>query len=182
MVGIVLTPEQIRAAPAEVRQWLRGLIETDFAIAAPLGAPPPGAPPARAADPAEGLAACSPAEAAGVLRRLQGDHAACQVFFELGRAPAPGWAPGGPLHRIALGELARHCRIPDGGRLVACLEAINQAFQAERGDAGATLFGFDEQGACYIRRETHDGIRELWDALAMAGTGPASGARGEPAS
>ena len=166
MVGIVLMPEQIKAAPLEVRAWLRSLVDAELAV------------PRQAAERPhtieDKLATCSLPEAAAILQRIGGDHLVCQVFFELGRdAPA---GPAGPphLHRLAIGELARHARIADGRRLIAAIEAINAAFQSVRGDAAASLFAFDQQGGCYIQAATHESIKQLWRDLVGAEPGAAA--------
>ncbi len=164
MVGIVLTPEQIKAAPPDVRAWLRGQIDSDLG---PALAAPHDAAHERPHTALETLAAMGLPEAAAVLERLRDDYPTCQVFFEFGRDGVA--AQAGALFRITVAELARHTRIADGRRLIGCIEAINAAFQAVRGDATATLFAFDQQGGCYVHPSTHQSIQQLWrDVVGMA--------------
>jgi len=176
MVGIVLTPEQIKAAPPEVRGWLRAQIDSDLGPA--FGSAPHDPPHDRPHTALETLAALSLPEAAGVLQRIHDDYPTCQVFFELGREG--GADHPGQLHRVAVAEMARHTRIADGRRLIGCVEAINAAFQAVRGDGAATLFAFDQHGGCYVHPVTHQSIQQLWrEVVGVACSGePGPAARG----
>ena len=104
MVGITLSPEQIRAAPPEVRRWL------EHELAVPLGLNPPTLPITQPSHPH--LAACTPEEAAQVLSLIQGMLPVVHVFFELGRegaAPSEGSRPSGSPTSCVI--LAWRCRI-----------------------------------------------------------------------
>lgn len=72
MIGITLTTDQIRNAPAPVRQWI------EQEVIASLGLVPraPAAPPPQAAH----LVACSAEDAAGVLQRIHAVLPAVNVF------------------------------------------------------------------------------------------------------
>jgi len=159
MVGITLSPEQIRAAPPEVRRWL------EHEIASILG---PLAPPSSSAtQPPTVLADLTPEEAARIFALVQSDYFACQVLFELGRE-MPDSRSGNGLHAFSIAEIGRHTRLSDVERLAGCFGAISAAFQQVRGDVEATLFGFDQFGCCFVSEATHQAIRLLWQDLVSA--------------
>jgi hypothetical protein len=128
MVGITLSPEQIRAAPPEVRQWL------EHQIAAALGLRPASAVPMEAP---EHLVACTTQEAMRVFHLIRGMPPVANVFFELGREGESVGEDG--LEGFRLADIARHARLPDIAQLGACLQAVDQAFLEIRDDPGATL-------------------------------------------
>jgi hypothetical protein len=156
MTGLILTSEQVRAAPPEVRQWLKGLLEAE------LGAAPEAH--EREAE-APALAACSPAEARQMFDRIRGDYLASQVFFELGRASAGPFVRPDHLHRIALVDIARHTRLGNLHHVAAALEMITMAFRDVRNDSDAALLAFDGRGAVYIHEVTHHSVARLWQDL-----------------
>jgi len=79
MIGITLSSEQIRTAPAEVRRWI------EAEVSASLGLPAP----AVAKKPQQGqLAACSAEEVAAILAQVQGVLPVVNVLFEFGRRGA----------------------------------------------------------------------------------------------
>ena len=156
MVGLVLTPEQVKSAPPEVRAWLHTMLEAEY-----------GGPDLRAGrDEHNALAALGPEEAGAVLERIRGDFLTTQVFFELGRDLAAG-APMPPhLHRVAISDILRHTQIGDVQHLGACLDAITAAFREVRGDPQAVLLGFDQGGGCYVHAATKQAIQAVWRAFA----------------
>jgi hypothetical protein len=168
MIGFTFTAEQLRTAPPEVRRWVEREIAASLgALGGPERAPaPPHAP---------SLAACSAQEALQLFEMLKGDFLLAQVFFELARETPPGRAAA-PLHAIDIADMLRHTRLADGDRLADCLGAIDRAFREIRGDAEATLFGFDAAGHVYVHETTHHSVRRLWEQLAAR-----PGAAAEPA-
>ena len=58
----------------------------------------------------------------------------------------------------------RHTRI-HSSELQRSLAAINQALQQIRRDPNVRLFGFDEDGHCYVHQETHRNIGRLWQEV-----------------
>ena len=157
MTGFALTAEELKAAPVEVRRWLMARIEGELSA---LGAAAPTSPPT----PASALAACTLEEAAGILDLLKGDFAATHVLLELGR-DAPGSSnAASPFHAVNSGTLIRNTRLDDH-QLVSCLQTINRAFQAVRGDAEAMLFGFDQANHVYIHEATQRSVQALWREL-----------------
>jgi len=157
MTSFTFTPEQVRTAPPEVRNWMvRQIMQALSAGERPSHDP---AHAERAA-----LSACSVEEALQIFNLIRGDFVLTQVFFEIARDPAPGRsAPS--LHILDVGELLHHTRLHSGEALVESLEAINAAFREIHHGADATLFGFDDHGHVYVRQETHLSVRQVWEQL-----------------
>lgn len=154
MIGITLTADQIRNAPAPVRQWIEQEVIASLGIA-------PKAP--AAAPQSARLVACSVDDAAGILDRLQGVLPAVNVFFEFGR---PGIAYGQPaVMAFRLIDILHHTRLQDIGQVIACLEMINQALTQAKGDPSARFCGFDNEGHCFIAPQTQASIATLWQNM-----------------
>ena len=154
MVGITLSPEQIRAAPPEVRRWL------EHELAVSLGLNPPALPITQPSSPH--LAACTPEEAAQVLSLIQGMLPVVHVFFELGRE---GAAPGEGIAAFRLADIMRHTRLEVPDKVLACLEVLDQAVQRVRNDPGATFHAVDERGYCLVAAQTQRSIRAIWQQM-----------------
>ena len=154
MVGITLSPEQIRAAPPEVRRWL------EHELAVSLGLNPPALPITQPSSPH--LAACTPEEAAQVLSLIQGMLPVVHVFFELGRE---GAAPGEGIEAFRLADIMRHTRLEVPDQVLACLEVLDQAVQRVRNDPGATFHAVDERGYCLVAAQTQRSIRAIWQQV-----------------
>lgn len=152
MVGITLTPEQIRSAPHEVRHWL------EQELAASLGLRPrrPDADQPRR----DHLVACSADDATAILRLIRNMLPVVNVFFELGRQGASFAREG--LEAFRLTDIAHHTRLQSIGQVIACLDLINQAMQQVRGDADATLYAIDQYGDCFIAMQTQQSILQAW--------------------
>ncbi len=174
MVGIVLTAEQVKAAPPSVRQWLEQQLAADLAPA-PLALPELASP---ATDIASArIAACNLAEVMQIFEQIRHDGLACRVFLEFGREPSARLHPS-PLYALDLGDIARATGILSGKQLGACLYLINSAFQMLRADPAATLFAIDANGRCYLQETTHRALHLLRrDLLAPH---PAPQRRAEP--
>jgi hypothetical protein len=147
MVALMLSPEQVEAAPPAVRRWLEQQRETEFPAEAGPGAGPDAGP--AEFDP-ERVAACE----------LRHDGLACRVFLEFGEEPVARLHPS-PLYALDIADIARNTGIARGNQLLACLNLINSALQVVRGDPGATLFAFDRNGRCYIQEVTHRALHLL---------------------
>ena len=158
MVGLVLSPEQVKSAPPEVRAWLHAMLEAEY-----------GGPDLRPGrDEHATLAALEPEEAAAILDHIRGNFLAIEVFFELGRESATA-APVPPhLHRVAIPDILRHTQIGDVQHVAACLDAITAAFRAVRGDPDGALMAFDQGGGCYVHSATKQSIQAVWRQLAGA--------------
>lgn len=158
MVGLVLTPEQVKSAPPEVRAWLHAMLEAEY-----------GGPDLRSGQDEDArLAALEPEEAAAMLDRIRSDFLSTQVFFEFGREPSAAAQLPPHLHRVAIPDILRHTQIGDVQHLAACLDAITAAFRAVRGDPDAALFAFDQGGGCYVHVATRQSIQAVWRQLAGA--------------
>jgi hypothetical protein len=166
MVGITLSPEQIKSAPPEVRRWL------EHEIATTLGLAPQVAGDAAAPSDEVRLADLTEEQAARVFALIQADYLACQVLFELARE-MPNSRSGNGLRAFSIAEIARHTRVGDVERLAGCFGTINAAFQRVCGNRDATLFGFDQLGCCYISETSHRLIRQLWQRLVTGTAGSA---------
>ncbi len=154
MVGIVLSAEQVKAAPPAVRQWLEQQVAADFS-------PLPSDLPEPAADfDAERIAACSLPEILQIFERIRHDGLACRIFLEFGQEPVATLHPS-PLYALDIAEIVRDTGITEGNRLVACLNLINSALQVVRADPDATLFAFDGNDRCYVHETTHRALHLL---------------------
>jgi hypothetical protein len=154
MISVLLTADQIRSAPPQIRNWFRELLEHELTVGRVSAVPPSRA-----------LAKCSVDEAALILEHIQSDYLACQVFFELGREEPVERTHFPDLHRISVQEIMHHVRLGDVHQLAACLEQIGEAFRVIRSDPEATLFAFDDMGGCYIDQTTRQSIRSVWETL-----------------
>ena len=118
MIGITLSSEQIRNAPAEVRRWIEHEVMTSF-----------GQQPEPADDSkrhGEHLAACSEDELTAILSQIEGVLPAVNVLFELGRQGAI-FGPSN-IEAFRLLDIAHHTRLANVSQVVACLDIVNQAF------------------------------------------------------
>jgi hypothetical protein len=168
MIGITLTTDQIRNAPAEVRRWIEHEVIASLGLAADAPAP---ASPAQAAH----LVGCSAEETAAVASHIQGMMAAVNVFFEFGR---PGISFGQPaVTAYRLIDILHHTRLENIEQVMGCLELINQALAQERRDPSARFCGFDSEGHCLIAPQTQASIAALWQSvLASQQPAPSSAA------
>ena len=157
MVGIVLTAEQVKAAPPSVRQWLEQQLAADLA---PVQLALPGLPSAAADIGLGRIDACSLPEIMQIFEQIRHDGLACRVFLEFGREPSARLHPS-PLYALDLGEIAGATGISSGKQLGACLNLINSAFQMLRADPAATLFAIDAGGRCYLQETTHRALHLL---------------------
>lgn len=154
MIGITLSSDQIRSAPAEVRRWIEREVMTSLGLpAVPADSRPHG----------EHLAACSEEQAAAILSQIQGVLPAVNVFFEFGRQGAIFGQPN--IEAFRLIDIAHHTRLPDVAQVAACLDLINQAFGRACGDASAKFCGFDREGRCFVAAETQQNILRLWQKV-----------------
>jgi len=154
MIGITLSSEQIRAAPADVRRWIEAEVCASLGLQAP----------AVANKPQHGqLAACSAEEVAGILAQVQGVLPAVNVLFEFGRRGAVI----GPsrVEAFRLLEVAQHTHLQNVNQVMACLNIINEALGRIRGDGNAQFCALDREGHCFVAVETQENILRLWQDL-----------------
>ncbi len=154
MVGITLSSEQIRNAPADVRRWIEREVMTSLGQQAISTDNKPHG---------EHLAACSEAEAAAVLSQIQGVLPAVNVFFEFGRQGA--MIGQSNIEAFRLIDIAHHTRLQNVAQVISCLDIINQAFGRVCGDAAAKFCGLDREGHCFIALETQQSILQLWQKV-----------------
>jgi hypothetical protein len=155
MTGITLTAEQIRNAPALVRQWIEQevIASLDLAPRTPAAAPPQAA----------HLVACSVEDMAGVLEHIRGVFPAVNVLFELGH---PGISYGQPaVMTFRPMDILHHTRLQDVGQVMTCLEMLNQALTEVRKDLSVRFCGFDNEGHCLIAPQTQVSIATLWQTM-----------------
>ena len=156
MIGITLTTDQIRNAPAPVRLWIEHQVISSLGLAA--DAPAPAEHPQAAH-----LVGCTTEEAAKVLAQIQGMVSAFNVFLEFAR---PGISFGQPpAMAFRLIDILYHTRLQDIGQVIECLEAINEALARVRGDASAKFCDFDNQGHCLIAPQTQHSVATLWQGI-----------------
>ena len=156
MIGITLTTDQIRSAPAQVRQWIEHEVIASLGLAADA--------PAAAEHPqAAHLVGCTTEDAAAVLEQIKGMMPAFNVFFEFAR---PGISFGQPpVMAFRLIDILYHTRLQDIGQVIECLEAINEAMARVRHDASAKFCDFDNQGHCLIAPETQRSVAAIWQSI-----------------
>ena len=167
MTGIVLSPEQIRAAPSEVRRWIEQEVASMLAPRPEGGYPVPPVPPH--------LVGCSLMEAQAILMLVQGSLPIASVFFELGRETGNVAVPGQGLRRFRLADVMHAARLQTPEQVVRCLDALNEALRRVRNDEGATLYALDQQGNCLIAEQTQRSILVLWQRI-IGGDAPAANA------
>jgi hypothetical protein len=165
MIGITLTTDQIRTAPAPVRQWIEQQVIAGLGLAAetPVSEQPH----------ASHLVACSEEDAAGLLAQIQNFLPAVNVLFEFGR---PGITYGRPpMMAFRLIDILHHSRLQNVGQVMTCLDAINQALTTLRGDAGARFCVFDNEGHCFVAPQTQQSILHLWQGVIASRQAAADG-------
>jgi hypothetical protein len=153
MIGITLTPEQIRAAPPEVRRWVEREVMALF-----------GQPSEPAEEPhSEHLAVCTAAHAGTVLAHIQSVLPVVNVFFELGRQ---GVVYGqANIESFRLLDIVHHTRLKDVNQVIACLDIINQAYSNACGDVTARFCALDREGHCFVAVQTQQNILRLWQKV-----------------
>jgi hypothetical protein len=160
MVGITLSPEQIKSAPPEARNWLQ------HEIAASLG---PDAGP-RFSNGPQRLGVCTPREAEAIYGSVRSMFPVVNVFFELGREGASIGQEGVEAYRLA--DMLRHTRLAGRRQLGACLQMIDQTFREIHNDNAAALLVVDPKGYCIVAAETQRNILALWTQLVAAQAQP----------
>ncbi|MDJ0390529.1 hypothetical protein QMO56_20665 [Roseomonas sp. E05] len=161
MVGITLSPEQIRAAPPQVRRWLEQEVAASLGLAGMAEPAPHPEPPH--------LVGCGVREVEAIFSLIQGLLPVVNVFLELGRDTGRRLPNG--MHAFGLLDIQSHTQLGTPEQVLNCLEMINRALRQVSGDPHATLFGLDERANCFVAEETHQAIRQFWQQL-VAGQGP----------
>jgi hypothetical protein len=155
MIGITLSPEQVRAAPPEVRRWLEHEINVTFGLAAPEHA--------AAEALATRLIGCNPDEVTGMLELVQSMLPVVSVFFELGREAAS--TPVHGLRAFRLADLMRQARLSSPQQVIECLDVLTAALRRARGDSQALFYLLDERGHCLVAEPTMRSVLQVWQAI-----------------
>lgn len=153
MVGITLSPEQIRGAPVEVRRWLQSQIAA--ALGADLEPTPAGEP--------SHLTTCSLDETAAIYNEIRGALPVVNLFFELGRGGEFVTPDRLVAHRLV--DMLRHARLQTMEQLFVVLQTINQAARKLSGDPDLSLYLIDQRGYCFVPADTQKSIAALWEQL-----------------
>ena len=154
MIGITLSPEQVRAAPPEVRRWLEHEVAGMFGLAAEHPAPE---------EVATRLIGCNPDEATGMLELVQGMLPVVNVFFELGREPAS--APVHGLRAFRLADVMRQARLSTPDQVIECLDVLTTALRRVRGDTEALFYLLDDRGRCLVAEPTMRSVLHVWQGI-----------------
>ncbi|MDQ0391145.1 hypothetical protein [Labrys monachus] len=154
MVGITLTPEQIRSSPPEVRQWLEREIALSLGLPSAAEAVPQAA---------RHLVACTVDEAGAIYMAIRGMLPVANVFFELGRKGANIGQNGVEAHQAA--EMLRYARLQGPDQLAACLQVIDNVVRQLRNDPAAVLCAIDPRGYCIVASQTQQSIANVWMQL-----------------
>jgi hypothetical protein len=157
MVGVTLSPEQIRSAPPQVRQWIRHEIARSLGLESP--APQPEHAPPH-------LVACGREEVQAILEQIQNMLPVISVFFELGRESGSRVMQG--LRALDVGDIMSHALLRIPAQVVQCLDVINEAMRRFRGDSGATMYAVDQSGHCLVAEATAQNILRLWHDIVAA--------------
>lgn len=158
-ISLLITPEQVKSAPREVRQWLFRL----------LGAEDPTACIVerngfRSTE--DNLAVCSEAEIAAIYDRICHDRIAAQILLQFGcnsYDPATGAIHA---HRVHVGDILRYTDLRNATHLDGYLGMITDALRAERNDRAARFFEHEHHNAYWVHELTQTAIYRLWERLA----------------
>jgi hypothetical protein len=169
VVGITLTPEQIRSAPPEVRRWLEEEIATSLGLRVHGVEDLPSS---------GRVVAVSLDEARPILASIRGTLPVVNVFFELGRkGERPG--PQG-LVILSLSKIFAHTRLSTIEQVIDSVDFINTVTQKVRQDASCNLCLVDPRGLCVVAAQTQDSIARLWQEIALEHGLPLHGAEAAP--
>ncbi|HVV40963.1 MAG TPA: hypothetical protein VHC94_07845 [Nitrobacter sp.] len=160
MIGITLSSEQIRNAPADVRHW----IEREVMASMNQG---PIAENNDKSSHSEHLAACTEEEVAAILTQIRSVLPAVNVLFELSRQGSAYGRPDIAVFRLL--DIAGHARLQNVEQVIACLDIIGQAFGRVCGDVDAKFYALDRDGHCFIATETQQSILQIWRKVIAGG-------------
>jgi hypothetical protein len=154
MTGIVLSADQIRTAPADVRRWIEREVSTSLGLSPPTP---------DAGTHNDHLVACSTEQLAGVLAGIQGILPVVNVFFEFGRQGAVIGSQG--LEAFRLTDIMHHTRLQSVGQVITCLDAINQALREVSDETNISFCAIDREGHCFVPMQTQQNILRLWHEI-----------------
>lgn len=157
MVGFILSAEQIRTAPPEVRRWL------EQEVVRTLGLQPGHELAAHAAT--ASLVGCNVEEAQEILSLIQGMLPVVSVFFELGREA--GSVPVHAMRAFRLTDILQNSRLHTPQQVIECLEVLSQALRRVRTDGESAFYALDDQGHCLVAELTMRSILRLWQEIVV---------------
>ena len=82
---------------------------------------------------------------------------AVNVFFDFARSSVAFGHP--PAMAFRLIDILHHTKLRKIGQVLACLEAINEAFVRLRGNGSVRLCGVDTEGHCFVAPQTQASTR-----------------------
>jgi hypothetical protein len=155
MVGIVLSEEQVRSAPPEVRRWLYGLMERTLEPGHDVHYDRGGFHYA-----GDDLAVCSAEEVLRLFSAVKGEPLVAELLFRLGRDNYDRATGRHAARPVSEAELAAGLPMPPA-ELAQALARLNAVLQALRGDPEALLFRRDEAGNYLLHERTQWNIQQL---------------------
>lgn len=160
-VHLVLTPEQVKTAPHEVRAWLYRTFG--------------------AADPApciverngfrtteDGLAVCDEAEIVAMMDILRDDRIAVQILFQFGCSSYDPETGALHAHRVSVGDLLHYTELGCGSQLDSHLKAVTAALHDVRADDSVRLFDCVSHGTYCVHDVTQVSIHRVYEKLSKA--------------
>jgi len=115
------------------------------------------------------LDALSEEEAAAILAQVRGLLPAVNVFFDFARSGVAFGHP--PAVALRLIDIPHQTKLRNIGQVLACLEAINEAFVPLRGTASVRSCGFDNERHCFEALQTQASIAALWQDVIVGPAG-----------
>jgi hypothetical protein len=155
MVGIVLSEEQVRSAPPEVRRWLHGLMERTLQPGHEVHFDRGGFHYA-----ADDLAVCSAEEVLRLFSAVKHEPLAAELLFRLGRDNYDRPTGRHAAQPVTAAELLEGVPLAPA-QLDAALARLNEVLRQLRGDANAVLFRRDDSGSYLVNERTQWNIHQL---------------------
>jgi hypothetical protein len=155
MVGITLTPEQIRSAPPEVRRWL----EQEISSSLGFGTHAHDEHVVEQPD----ILRLDQTSAARLFEELRGMLPVVNVMFELGREG--GRLGPQALIGVPLADILRHTKLQTIQQVMTCLQIIDRAARRIVNAPNSPLCILDRRGYCVITPETQASLYRVWHDL-----------------
>ena len=158
--NIVLTPEQIAAAPFEVRRWLQRILGGDSSRDRRFILERDGV-----CVSSDGLAICSLREITSLLHKLKDDFLSCQILFQLGCEFYNPITAEHRRHVVQLNDFLHHTDAQNIFDVDRCLKAINSALREVRRDPDAVICHCNDHAGFEVHETTQHNIYRLWRRL-----------------
>jgi hypothetical protein len=134
MVGITLSSEQIRVAPADARRWIEHQVAVSLGLDDVVGA----------RRDAPRLVELTVDQVDKILPLIEEALPVVNVFFEFGREGASAGVDG--LEAFRLIDILRHARLQTMEQLAECLDIINAAVRRVRADFTSRSMAWINEG------------------------------------